>query len=68
MSQEGLVIIFGFVVLVDLLWRREGVARPKPEERLGGLFAGLFALLIKFFQAIHMRIAPQAPFGFCEMA
>ena len=68
MSQEGLVIIFGFVVLVDLLWRREGVARPKPEQRLSALFAGLLALLIEFFQAIHMQIAPQAPFGFCDMA
>lgn len=34
MSQEGLVITFVFVVLVDFLWRREGVARPKPEKKV----------------------------------
>ena len=34
MPQEGLVITFVFVVLVDFLWRREGVARPKPEKKV----------------------------------
>lgn len=68
MSQEGLVITFVFVVLVDLLWRREGVVRPKPEQRLSALFAGLFALLIEYLQAIHIQIAPQAPFASCDMA
>ena len=55
-AQEGFVIVVVLWFSVDLLWRREGVARPEPEQRLSGLFVRLLALLIKLLEAVHNQL------------
>ena len=62
-AQEGFVILVGLWFSVVLHWRREGGARPKPEQWLSGLFARLDTLLIKFFEAVHFQITTKPPFG-----